>query len=72
MPKLASIKRKDLIYYLRQLGFDGPYAGGNHEYLKKETLKVYIPNPHNSEIGKDFLVRILKQANIEKKTWEDL
>lgn len=73
MPKLAPIKRKDLIYYLRQLGFDGTYAGGNHQYMQKGDLKIYIPNPHKSdEIGKDFLVRILKQANIERKTWEDL
>ena len=36
MPKLAPIKRKDLIYYLRQLGFDGPYPGGNHQYMKKD------------------------------------
>jgi len=72
MPTLAPIKRKDLIYYLRQLGFDGLYPGGNHQYMKKGILKIYIPNPHQSEISKDFLVRILKQANIERKIWEDL
>jgi len=72
MPKLAPIKRKGLIYYLRQLGFDGPNSGGNHQFMKKGALKIYIPNPHQSEIGRDFLIRILKQANIERKTWEDL
>ncbi|MBA2606465.1 MAG: type II toxin-antitoxin system HicA family toxin [Acidobacteria bacterium] len=72
MPNLAPIKRKDLIYYFRQLGFDGPYSGGNHQYMKKDTLKVRLPNPHQSEIRRDLLVRILKQANIEKTTWEDL
>lgn len=72
MPKLAPIKRKDLIYYLRQLGFDGPYSGGNHEFMKKDFLKIRIPNPHKSDIGKDFLVRILKQAGINKETWEEL
>ncbi len=40
--------------------------------MQKGTLKIYIPNPHQSEIGKDFLIRILKQANIERKIWEDL
>ncbi len=72
MPKLAPIKRKDLIYYLCQLGFDGLHQGGNHQYMQKGTLKIYIPNLPNSEIGKDFLTRILIQANIERKTWEDL
>ncbi|HEX8734396.1 MAG TPA: type II toxin-antitoxin system HicA family toxin [Pyrinomonadaceae bacterium] len=72
MPKLAPIKRKDLIHYLRQLGFDGPFSGGNHEFMKKGALKVRIPNPHQSGIGKDFLIRILKQANIEREIWENL
>ncbi len=72
MPKLAPIKRKDLIFYLRQLGFDGLLSGGNHQYMKKDSLKVRIPNPHQSEISKNLLIRILKQANIERKIWEDL
>ena len=72
MPKLAPIKRKDLIYYLRQLGFDGPFSGGNHQFMKKDTLKIRIPNPHQSDIGKTLLTNILRQANVEKSVWEDL
>ena len=72
MPKIAPIKRKDLIYYLHQLGFDGPYSGGKHQFMKKDTLKVHIPNPHQSEISKPLLINILKQANIEREIWEDL
>lgn len=72
MPKLAPIKRKDLIYYLRQLGFEGPKPGGNHQYMQKENLKVRIPNPHKSDIGKNILNEILKQANIERTVWEEL
>jgi predicted RNA binding protein YcfA (HicA-like mRNA interferase family) len=72
MPKLAPIKRKDLIYYLRQLGFDGPLSGGNHEYMQKDRLKARIPNPHKSDIGKGLLTEILKQAGIEKSVWEKL
>ena len=72
MPKLTPIKRKDLIYYLRQLGFDGPFSGGNHQYMKKDALNIRIPNPHQSEINVSLLIRILKQAGIEGKDWEDL
>lgn len=72
MPKLVPIKRKDLIFYLRQLEFDGPYSGGNHQYMKKNALKVRIPNPHQSEISKNLLIRILKQSGVEKEIWEDL
>jgi len=72
MPKLAPIKRKDLIHYFRQLGFDGPYAGGKHQIMEKGDSTITIPNPHKGDIGKDFLVRILKQAGIDRKVWEDL
>jgi len=29
MPLIGPISRQRLIRYLRQLGFDGPYSGGN-------------------------------------------
>ena len=72
MPTIAPIKRKDLIRYFRQLGFDGPYSGGNHQFMAKEALTVRIPNPHQGDIGKELLIRILKQAGIEKQEWENL
>jgi predicted RNA binding protein YcfA (HicA-like mRNA interferase family) len=74
MPHPGPIKRKDLIYYLRQLGFEGPYSGGNHQYLVKikENITVFIPNPHQGDIGEKLLFRILKQAKIDRATWEKL
>ncbi len=72
MPKITPIKRKDLVKYFRKLGFEGPFSGGNHQYMQKEKLKVRIPNPHQGDISKGLLKRILKQANIEKEVWEDL
>ena len=72
MPKIAPTKRKDLIHYFRQLGFDGPYSGGNHQFMKKNDLRVRIPNPHQGDIGRELLIRILKQADIEKDVWENL
>ena len=72
MPKLAPIKRKDLIHYLSRLGFEGLNSGGNHQYMQKGSLKIRIPNPHKSDISKDLLVRILKQAGIKRNVWENL
>jgi predicted RNA binding protein YcfA (HicA-like mRNA interferase family) len=72
MPKVAPIKRKDLVYYLRQLGFSGPFAGGKHQIMEKGNQTITIPNPHKSDIGKEFLLRILKQAEISRETWEKL
>lgn len=74
MPYLGPIKRKDLIFYLKRLGFEGPYPGGNHEYMvrEKDSATVTIPNPHRGDIGEGFLLRILKQAGVDRATWEKL
>ncbi len=72
MPQLRSIKRNDLIRYLRQLGFSGPYAGGKHQFMIKEKLRLTLPNPHQSDIGVNLLNKILKQAQISKADWEHL
>ncbi|HEX8493673.1 MAG TPA: type II toxin-antitoxin system HicA family toxin [Pyrinomonadaceae bacterium] len=72
MPRLGPIKRKDLIRYLKQMGFRGPYTGGKHQFMLKEDISLHIPNPHQSDIGKELLARILRQAGIDKAEWENL
>ena len=72
MPHLGPIKRKDLIYYLRLSGFEGPYSGGKHQFMIRESTTLRIPNPHQSDISEELLVRILKQAGISKREWEKL
>jgi predicted RNA binding protein YcfA (HicA-like mRNA interferase family) len=72
MPSFGPVKRKDLIKALRQAGFEGPYAGGKHEFLVKGEIRLILPNPHQSEISKDLLARILRQANISRAEWEKL
>ncbi len=72
MPRIGPIKRKDLVAYMKQLGFEGPYSGGKHQFMIKGNLSITIPNPHKGDIGADFLVRILRQAKIDRKEWEKL
>ena len=73
MPKLGPIKRKELIKYLLKAGFDGPFSGGGHEFMQRGALKVWVPNPHHGEgIGRNFLRRILRQADISESEWEKL
>ena len=72
MPAFGPVKRKDLIQALKQAGFEGPFAGGKHEFLVKGNLRLTLPNPHQGEISKDLLSRILKQAGISRKKWEAL
>lgn len=72
MLPLGPIKRRDLIRALRELGFEGPYAGGRHEFIIKGALRLAIPNPHQDEISRALMARILKQADIDRQMWEDL
>ena len=72
MPRLGPIKRQDLIRYLKQLGFEGPYSGGKHPFMLKGDRTLRIPNPHRSEIGVSLLTRILRQSGIEKSEWEKI
>ncbi len=72
MPRLGPVKRKELIRLLRILGFAGPYSGGKHQFMTRDDITLRIPNPHQGDIGKELLSRILKQARIHKETWEKL
>ena len=72
MPAFGPISRRELIGFLKQIGFSGPYAGGKHQYLVKGELKLYIPNPHDDDIGRELLSRILRQAGIDRDDWEKL
>jgi predicted RNA binding protein YcfA (HicA-like mRNA interferase family) len=72
MPTFGPIKRKDLVRHLKMLGFEGPYSGGKHQYLIRGELRLTIPNPHQGEISKALLSRILRQAEITRQEWEAL
>jgi predicted RNA binding protein YcfA (HicA-like mRNA interferase family) len=72
MPPFGPIKRKELVKALKQAGFEGPFAGGKHEFLVKGELRLVLPNPHQGEIGKELLARILHQANVSRVEWERL
>ena len=72
MPVFGPISRKDLVRYLRKMGFDGPYSGGKHQFMIKGDVTLTIPNPHKGDIGRELLARILRQAGISRKEWEQL
>jgi predicted RNA binding protein YcfA (HicA-like mRNA interferase family) len=72
MPVFGAMKRKDFIRALKDAGFAGPHAGGKHEFMVKGNLRLTLPNPHQGEIGRDLLSRILKQAGITREEWEKL
>ena len=72
MPRPGPIKRVDLIRYLQILGFEGPYSGGKHQFMLKGAIRLRLPNPHKSDVGRELLSRILKQGGIDRASWEKL
>jgi predicted RNA binding protein YcfA (HicA-like mRNA interferase family) len=67
--KLSPISWSNLVKKIKRFGFNGPYQGGKHPYMVKGNLVLTLPNPHRKEIGIDLLIRILRQANIDKEHW---
>jgi predicted RNA binding protein YcfA (HicA-like mRNA interferase family) len=72
VPTIGPIKRRDLIAYLRALGFEPPVSGGDHQYMRGRGTKLRIPNPHTEDISRGLLVRILRRGGIDRKEWESL
>ncbi len=66
---LKNISWKKLAERFCELGFDGPYSGGRHLFMVKNSLRVRIPNLHTGDISKDLLAEILRQAGITKDEW---
>jgi predicted RNA binding protein YcfA (HicA-like mRNA interferase family) len=72
MPPFGPVSRKELIRCLKALGFAGPYAGGKHQFMIKDQQTLRIPNPHQADIGRELLARILRLGGIDKAEWEKL
>jgi predicted RNA binding protein YcfA (HicA-like mRNA interferase family) len=72
MPRIGPISRRELVRYLKLLGFEGPYSGGRHQFMTKGDITLRIPNPHEGDIGRDLLIRILRQADVSRSEWEGL
>ncbi len=49
----------------------GPIPAG-HQFMIQEHRTIRVPNPHQADIGKELLIRILRQAGITKEEWEKL
>ena len=69
---LNPISRRELIRRLRILGLSGPFPGGKHEYMRRNQLRIPIPNPHRGDISIDLQKRILRQTGISEVEWESV
>lgn len=72
MPSFGPISRRELIRALQPAGFEGPMAGGKHQFMIRGSVRLRLPNPHEGDISRDLLSRILRQAGISRQEWEQL
>jgi predicted RNA binding protein YcfA (HicA-like mRNA interferase family) len=70
MPPFGPVRRSELARAFRALGFGGPFSGGKHQFMVRGSVTVRIPNPHQADIGRELLSRILRQAGVERGDWE--
>ncbi len=71
MPRIGPIGRRELVRGLHDLGFQGPYSGGRHQFMVRGDVVVAIPNPHGKDIGVGLLSRVLRQAGVTRTEWEN-
>ncbi|MDZ4278697.1 MAG: type II toxin-antitoxin system HicA family toxin [Dehalococcoidia bacterium] len=68
---VRALPRRQLIARLRALGFSGPFVGAKHEFMVRERLRLRIPNPHGRDIPASLIRRMLREAGIPEKDWDD-
>ena len=69
MTNLNPLSRRELIRKLKMLGFDGPFPGGKHQWMRRDGLRLTIPNPHKGAIDPGLIRRILRLAGITLDEW---
>ena len=71
MPKLVPEKPREVIRKLRALGFEGPFGGGKHVFMRhpETRIKVSIPVHHGRDIPIGTLRAILRQTGIDVEKW---
>ena len=69
MPSLNPVSRRELVRKLKALGFEGPFAGGKHQWMRRDGFRLTIPNPHGGAIDPGLIRRILRQAGVSHDAW---
>ena len=69
---VSTLARKELIRKFRALGYSGPFSGGKHQFMIKESQKIRIPNPHTGDVSASLVKEILRQAGISSQEWDNM
>ena len=69
MASLSPVARRELVRRLQNLGFEGPFPGGKHQWMRRAGLRITIPNPHGGAIDPGLIRRVLRQAGLTLDEW---
>jgi predicted RNA binding protein YcfA (HicA-like mRNA interferase family) len=69
MPNLNPVSRREFVRKLKALGFEGPFPGGKHQWMRRAGLRITIPNLHRGAIDPGLIRRILRQADVSVDEW---
>jgi predicted RNA binding protein YcfA (HicA-like mRNA interferase family) len=71
MPKLSPVKPGTVIQKLRRLGFEGPFGGGRHVFMRHPQTRVKIPVAvhRGRDIPVGTLAAIIKAAGVSVEEW---
>jgi len=74
MPKLKPEKPRVVVKKLRSLGFDGPYGGGKHVFMRhpQTGMKISVPIHKGRDIPVGTLRAILRHLDISVEEWSKL
>ncbi|OGY91161.1 MAG: hypothetical protein A3B30_00045 [Candidatus Komeilibacteria bacterium RIFCSPLOWO2_01_FULL_52_15] len=72
MPKLVTIKPKELVKILLGLGFTQRDAEGSHVFFKHADGRTTVIPMHSKDISKGLLKKILNDVKLSVEEYEHL
>ena len=74
MPRLSPERPQVVVRKLRQLGYEGPFGGGKHVFMRHPTTrkKISIPWHQGRDIPVGTLRAILRQVEVSPEEWLEL
>jgi len=74
MPRLGPAKPGEVIRKLRRLGFEGPFGGGRHVFMRHPETRFKIPvSVHKGrDIPVGTLAKIIELAGVSVEEWLEL
>jgi len=71
MSRLSPEKPREVIRKLRELGFEGPFGGGRHVFMRhpETRVKISVPVHQGRDIPIGTLAAIIKQAGCTVDQW---